>query len=65
MVPLGALLGGVLGETIGLRSTLIVAVAGEFLAAIWLWRSPLMSLRALPIAAADDAVPIAGAGPEP
>ena len=54
LVPLGALLGGLLGETIGLRPTLIVAALGELLAAVWLWRSPVRSLRYLP---ASDAAP--------
>lgn len=54
LVPLGALLGGLLGEAIGLRPTLIVAALGELLAAVWLWRSPVRSLRDLP---ASDAAP--------
>lgn len=37
----GLLLGGVLGETIGLRPTLFVAVAGSCMAPLWLLRSPL------------------------
>jgi predicted MFS family arabinose efflux permease len=47
-VPLGALLGGLLGELIGLRATLVLAAVGELLAALWLWRSPLRALRELP-----------------
>jgi len=52
LVPLGAVLGGLLGGWIGLRETLILAAAGELLAALWLWRSPLRHLRSLPPAAA-------------
>jgi MFS family permease len=48
LIPLGALLGGLLGEAIGLRPTLILAALGEGLAAVWLWRSPVRSLRDLP-----------------
>ena len=48
LIPLGALLGGLLGELIGLRATLVLAAVGELLAALWLWRSPLRALRELP-----------------
>jgi MFS family permease len=48
LVPLGALLGGLLGELVGLRSTLVMAAVGELLAALWLWHSPLRLLRDLP-----------------
>ena len=47
-VPLGGLLGGVLGETIGLRPTLLLAALGEILAALWLLFSPVRSLREQP-----------------
>jgi predicted MFS family arabinose efflux permease len=36
LTPLGALAGGVLGQGIGLRPTLLIAVGGELLAALWL-----------------------------
>jgi predicted MFS family arabinose efflux permease len=41
LVPLGALLGGWLGETIGLRSTLFLGAGGEILAVLWLLLSPV------------------------
>ncbi|GHO82196.1 MFS transporter [Dictyobacter formicarum] len=47
--PLGALLGGWLGESIGVRSTLFVVVIGLLLAQPWLWFSPVRTLHALPI----------------
>ena len=47
-VPLGGLLGGVLGETVGLRPTLLLAALGEILAALWLLFSPVRSLREQP-----------------
>lgn len=50
MVPAGALLGGLLGGWVGLWDTLVLAAAGEGLAALWLWRSPLRGLRVLPLA---------------
>jgi hypothetical protein len=36
LTPLGSLAGGVLGQGIGLRPTLLIAVGGELLAALWL-----------------------------
>ena len=48
VVPLGGLLGGGLGEMIGLRSTLLLAALGELLAALWLFCSPVRSLREQP-----------------
>src|SRR4051812_8693652 len=46
--PLGALLGGVLGSTIGVLPTMWIAVAIEGLAAVWVVASPLMGMRELP-----------------
>jgi MFS family permease len=46
--PLGSLLAGVLATAIGTRETLWVAAAGGCLAVLWLVRSPLIRLRALP-----------------
>jgi len=48
IVPLGGLLGGALGETIGPRATLLVAALGEILSVTWLLLSPLQSLREQP-----------------
>ncbi|MBV9823463.1 MAG: MFS transporter [Actinobacteria bacterium] len=47
-IPLGAFLGGVLGETIGLRPTLWVAAAGSLLPSIPLLMSQIRGLRRLP-----------------
>jgi predicted MFS family arabinose efflux permease len=44
-LPLGALIGGVLGEHIGLRATFLVGCGGLFLAALWVYFSPVRSLR--------------------
>jgi len=43
--PLGALLGGVLGELLGLHGALWVAGAGGTLTVLWTWFSPLRSGR--------------------
>jgi MFS family permease len=60
MVPLGGLLGGVLGETIGPRATLFAASLGEALSVTWLLLSPLRSLRQ-PLA--EEASPPPSAAP--
>src|SRR3954468_3934347 len=62
--PLGALLGGVLGSTIGVLPTMWIAVAIEGLAAVWVVASPLMGMRELPRELdARHEEPLAGEGP--
>jgi MFS family permease len=56
-VPFGALLGGILGDAIGLRSTLVVASCGLFASALWIVFSPIRTLRTLPEPLAEDANP--------
>ena len=51
--PLGALAGGALGSSIGLRPTLWIATAGALTGFLWLLPSPILGLRELP--EADDA----------
>ena len=46
--PLGALAGGAIGTTIGLRPTLWLAAAGQTLAVVWLLASPLRQMRDFP-----------------
>ena len=46
--PIGSLLGGGLGVAIGVPLTLVVAACGLLLAVVWLLRSPVPSLRAMP-----------------
>lgn len=48
VAPLGALLGGALGEVLGLRPTLFIAGSGILLASLWIFFSPLWSLRQQP-----------------
>jgi MFS family permease len=48
IAPLGGLIGGALGETIGPRATLFAAALGEILSVTWLLLSPLRSLREQP-----------------
>ncbi len=63
--PLGAVAGGVLGSTIGLRPTLWIATVGGVLSVLWLLPSPVPRTRELP-AEGPRAAPHAGdAGPVP
>jgi MFS family permease len=52
-MPLGALAGGVLGSTIGVRQTLFVGAAGQCLAVLWVVFSPLFGRRDFPQEEAD------------
>jgi predicted MFS family arabinose efflux permease len=55
--PLGAVLGGALGEAIGLQATAVVAGVGVLLAFLWVALSPARSLRSL-TAEPDSATPV-------
>ena len=50
VIPLGALVGGLLGEVIGLRPTLAIGAFGEIAALFWIVFSPARSLREHPTA---------------
>ena len=52
-MPLGALAGGVLGSTLGVRETLFVGAAGMCLAVLWVIASPLFGRRDFPTEEAD------------
>lgn len=45
LAPLGAVVGGVLGASLGLRSTLVIAAVLETAVAVWIWWSPLWTIR--------------------
>jgi MFS family permease len=47
-ILLGALVGGVLGERIGLRPTLLAAASGELLSVLWLIFSPVRTIHQPP-----------------
>lgn len=47
-MPLGALLGGLLGSVIGIREALIVTATGFCLTALWIAVSPIARLRTMP-----------------
>jgi MFS family permease len=46
----GSLIGGVMGETVGLRPTLIAGSAATFAAALWIIASPARGMRDVPVA---------------
>lgn len=48
VIPLGSLAGGLLGDLVGLRGTLLVGVFGMLLACLFVVVSPLRGLRTLP-----------------
>jgi MFS family permease len=50
VMPLGALLGGLLGTTIGIRATLLAAGIGLLLASLWIVLSPVRRLSQAPVA---------------
>lgn len=47
-MPLGGILGGVLGTSFGLRAAIAVAAGGGLLAFLWVALSPVRTLRAIP-----------------
>jgi len=47
-VPIGALLGGILGSTIGLQAALWVSAIGSFLGFLPVFFSPVRQLREIP-----------------
>jgi Transmembrane secretion effector len=55
-IPVGAFVGGILGQLIGLRPVLWVAAAGCLLPAVWLLRSALPSLSVMPGAEVPESI---------
>jgi MFS family permease len=47
-VPIGALLGGLIGELFGLRAVMLFGAFGGLSSLLWLWRSPVPGLGSLP-----------------
>ncbi len=52
--PVGSLVAGVLAEVIGVRETLLLAVAGGLLGTLWLVASPIPRLRGAPAASSVE-----------
>lgn len=57
VLPIGSLVGGVLGTLLGLRPTLWIGVVGEVLAGVWLLASPMRTMREFPDAPAPPPFP--------
>ena len=55
-IPIGTLLGGALGSTIGLRETLVVGAVGSGLSFLWIFLSPQRHLREMPDPIEDEPV---------
>jgi len=53
-MPIGGLLGGVLGGGIGVTATLWVAMTGQALSVLWVVLSPLRSMRDVPVITSVD-----------
>ena len=61
-LPLGGLLGGILGSAIGVRPTIWVGVVGAWTAAFWVLFSPLRTMRDIPAQAIAPPPAAGGAG---
>ena len=48
MAPIGSLAGGAIGELVSVRAALLVGCALMFVAAWWVWDSPVPAIRRLP-----------------
>lgn len=64
-IPLGALLGGALGNAIGLRATLFVGATGLVCSSMWLVFSPIRSVRDLADLGRGEGTAEAGDGGAP
>jgi hypothetical protein len=53
VLPLGGLVGGALGDVLGVRKTIAVAACGSLLSVIWIVYSPARGLQRLPEAVAE------------
>jgi MFS family permease len=56
-IPIGALVGGVLGSWVGLRETIVIGGIGGSLAVLWIVFSPQRHLREMPEPIADERIP--------
>jgi MFS family permease len=53
-MPIGSILGGILGEVIGLDATLVVGTVGSILAFLWVFLSPVRHLQEQPTPVEDE-----------
>jgi MFS family permease len=64
-IPIGALLGGVLGSVLGVREAILGGALGEMAAVVPVLFSPVRAVRAIPAPADDDSQPAAEPAPHP
>ncbi len=57
-IPIGALVGGVLGTKVGLRETIVIGGIGGTLAILWIVFSPQRHLREMPEPTVDEKEPL-------
>jgi MFS family permease len=48
-IPVGAILGGLLADRVGVRQTMLLGIAGFLLSNAWLFFSPIRCLREIPV----------------
>jgi len=48
IIPLGAIVGGLLGEVLGIRPTMLITATGGSLAFLWVLLSPVRRLKEIP-----------------
>ena len=53
LVPIGGLMGGLIGEWYGVQTTLVIGILGMLAAAAWVWASPVRSMTVIPSEPAD------------
>jgi hypothetical protein len=53
-IPIGAFVGGVLGEFVGIQATLVIGGLGALLPVVVLLRSPVRALQALDASSVAD-----------
>lgn len=53
-LPIGGLLGGYLGELLGLRAAIDISILGRILAFLWILLSPVMAVTRMPSPHAAD-----------
>lgn len=46
--PAGGLIGGILGEVLGLRTTILISGVGVLFSVLWVFLSPVMTIRNIP-----------------
>ncbi len=48
LIPIGGLMGGLIGQWFGVQTTLVIGIAGMLVAAGWVWASPLRWIKVIP-----------------